>query len=100
MSSESQNTMENSDFLSFNTNPTGDNNKNNRNNFQHRPYNRNRNNRNSNFRHNQYGQNEGDQQFSPANFSSPVGGYQHRGFRPHHTNQFQNQRNFTPFKVS
>ncbi|XP_031632563.1 putative uncharacterized protein DDB_G0282133 [Contarinia nasturtii] len=100
MSSESQNTVENSDFLSFNTNRTNDDGKNNRNNFQYRPYNRNRNQRNPNFRHNQYmgGPNEGDPQFSPANFSSPVSGYQHRGFRPHHMNQFPNQRNFTPYK--
>lgn len=104
-----------SDYLSFDAkgNGNGDGPKNFRNNSQYRPYNRNRNFRQQNFRQqnfrqNQFmgGRNDGDgAQFSPNNFSSPVGGHQQRfdnGFRnrPNHFNQYnQNRRNFTPFKV-
>lgn len=100
----SQEPKENSDFLSFDSRGN-DGQKNFRNNFQYRPYHhRNRNYQNSNFRH-MNRRNDGDGQFSPADFSSPVGGYQQKfddGFRnrPNHFNQYQNRRNFTPFKVS
>lgn len=119
MSSESQDhptdghnqseTSESGDYLAFTKNNDG--NKVFRNNSQYRPYqHKNRNQGNHNFRRNQYfgGRNDGDGQFAPANFSSPVGfnshqqrfdnGYQNRG---NHSNYFQNRnRNFTPFKVN
>lgn len=104
MNSGSQEPKENSDFLSFDSRGN-DGQKNFRNNFQYRPYHhRNRNYQNSNFRQ-MNRRNDGDGQFSPADFSSPVGGYQQKfddGFRnrPNHFNQNQNRRNFTPFKVS
>lgn len=99
---------ESDDFLAFSSNKNSGDSQNQRNNFQYRPYNRNRNQnqRNHNFRREQWGgqRNDSDGQFAPADYSSPVGGYQHRfdrGFRGRpNMNQFQNQRHFTPFKVS
>lgn len=99
MSSESQDTTEDTNFLAFDAiKNSDDNNKYFRNNFQYRPYNRQQNYRNQHFRRDQFNSpNEEDAQFSPANFSSPVGGYQQRfnkGYRnrPNH----MNQRNFSP----
>lgn len=101
MSSDPQESTDSSNFLAFN-------NKNSRNDFQYRPYNRNRNNRGLHqFRPNNFmtgGRNDGDSQFTPANFSSPVGGQHQQRFnggflnnRPHHRKQFQ--RNFLPSQV-
>ena len=112
MSSEPQENAESSNFIAFEKS-ANDNNRGYRQNFQYRPYNRHQNYRNQNFRRNQHyqqpfggghGQNDGDPQFSPANFSSPVhhqqrydnGGYRHR---PNQMNQFQHRRNFVPFNV-
>lgn len=107
MNSGSQESQGSSDFLAFDARGNQDGPKNFRNNFQYRPYNRNRNNRNQHFRRDQFmsGRNDGDGQFAPADFSSPVGGHPHKfddGFRnrPNHFNHHQNRRNFTPFKVS
>lgn len=109
MSSEQQEISESSDFLSFNSNRNSDDGQNVRNNFQYRPYNRNHNHRNHNFRRDHFAggpRNDGHAGFAPADFSSPVGGYQQRfdrgfrGGRPNHMNQYHNQRNFNQFKVS
>lgn len=112
MSSEPQENAESSNFIAFDKTNNGNNRGGYRPNFQYRPYNRNPNYRNQNFRRNQYQQfggqqNDDDQQFSPANFSSPVhqqrfdnnqgGGFRHR---PNQMNQFQHRRNFVPFNVS
>lgn len=103
MSSGPQENVDNSDFLAFSSNKNSDDGQNVRNNYQYRPYNRNRNQRNPNFRRDQFmGGQRNDGEFTPADFSSPVGGYQQRfdrGFRGR-PNQYQNQRNFTPYKVS
>lgn len=108
MSSEPQETAESSNFIAFDK-TNNDDNRGYRSNFhQHRPYNRHQNYRQQNFRrnhHQQFGaaQNDGDAQFSPANFSSPV--HQQRfnnrfHHRPQQMNQFQQRRNFVPFNVS
>lgn len=105
MSSESQETSKNADFLAFNSRNSGEN-QNVRNNYQYRPYNRNWNQQNHNFRRDQFmggPRNDGNTQFTPPDHSSPVGGYQQRYdrvFRGRHMNQYQNQRHFTPYKVS